>query len=305
MTQCRHYQGRTMPILINSKETFQNVPRDSLFMCLIDDGYAVVKLNNRICYLTPNLLFCIDNNVSLEILYTYKLDAHSLSFQPEFINRNINWKVINSDLYPSLQKEYNYPSFDLFYKRSQLYMGILPLTLEHKNALKRLFELIICEVTNQPDKYWSCRARAHLFKIFESANCLLQHLSSPLTDHENLIRAVIEYIYIHIGESLSIYRLCNEFHINHTTLCRNFKSLTGLQIGEYVLAKRIHLATEALAFTELKTEEIAYLYGFYDLSHFSRTFKRRMGVTPIQYRKDMQKRRKITLDMEPAAKSDT
>ena len=49
---------------------------------------------------------------------------------------------------------------------------------------------------------------------------------------------------------------------------------------------RINIARKLLEKTEMSVSAIAQEAGFYDLSHFSRIFKRERGVTPGQYRRD-------------------
>ena len=53
---------------------------------------------------------------------------------------------------------------------------------------------------------------------------------------------------------------------------------------KFVEQKRIHAAKELLSSTELQIYEIAASVGYEDPYHFSRVFKKIVGVSPQAYR---------------------
>ena len=62
----------------------------------------------------------------------------------------------------------------------------------------------------------------------------------------------------------------------------------GTTFSAYVVAQRLERARQALIgrrFGRLSITDLAQEYGFYDSSHFNRTFKRHYGITPSEYRK--------------------
>lgn len=54
---------------------------------------------------------------------------------------------------------------------------------------------------------------------------------------------------------------------------------------QFVLFRKIQLARKLLADPKLSMNEIAYMLGFSDLCHFSRTFKNQLGISPTSYKK--------------------
>ncbi|MGI6223275.1 MAG: helix-turn-helix domain-containing protein [Prevotella sp.] len=66
------------------------------------------------------------------------------------------------------------------------------------------------------------------------------------------------------------------------------KKETGRSPMEYIQAKIVDLAKEQLAGTERPISDIAYSLGFQYCQHFNRYFKRSVGKTPSQFRKEMQ-----------------
>ena len=68
-------------------------------------------------------------------------------------------------------------------------------------------------------------------------------------------------------------------------LMRAFRQHVGVTVGEYARARLVARAGEELRRGEKPLSDIALAYGFADQSHFSRTFKRFMNMTPDEYRK--------------------
>ncbi|NJP21065.1 MAG: helix-turn-helix transcriptional regulator [Hydrococcus sp. CRU_1_1] len=62
-----------------------------------------------------------------------------------------------------------------------------------------------------------------------------------------------------------------------------FKQSTGLSPHRYVIQHRIERAKELLHCQELSISDISTQLGFADHSHFTRYFKRIIGVTPKQF----------------------
>jgi AraC-like DNA-binding protein len=63
------------------------------------------------------------------------------------------------------------------------------------------------------------------------------------------------------------------------TLQTLFKT-QGASFTSYVIEQRLLLADRLLAHQTMRVTDVAYVAGFSDLSHFSRTFRRRFGLSP-------------------------
>src|SRR5690606_12517150 len=66
---------------------------------------------------------------------------------------------------------------------------------------------------------------------------------------------------------------------------RRFQRATGMTPIEYVDTLRLEEAKHALETTELPVEAIATQAGYEDASFFGRLFRRKVGLTPAQYRR--------------------
>ncbi|TYP72046.1 AraC family transcriptional regulator [Paenibacillus methanolicus] len=68
---------------------------------------------------------------------------------------------------------------------------------------------------------------------------------------------------------------------------RVFKQLTGMNVTDYVNAKRLVRAKELLLTTDDNIETIALVCGFQGMRHFYHQFRKLTGVTPLTYRRRM------------------
>jgi AraC family transcriptional regulator len=71
---------------------------------------------------------------------------------------------------------------------------------------------------------------------------------------------------------------------------RLFRAHRNCSPGEYLRQLRIAHAARELARSARSIADIAVEAGFYDQSHFTNAFKRQLGVTPAEYRRETKSR---------------
>ena len=92
-------------------------------------------------------------------------------------------------------------------------------------------------------------------------------------------------------ERITVEELAKEAMMSKSTYMRRFLQICRVTPAEYIIRKRIEVAENMLKNTNTPLSEISERIGFYDVAHFSRTFKKLKGVTPSQYRKAETERR--------------
>ncbi|MBB3842083.1 AraC-like DNA-binding protein [Runella defluvii] len=98
--------------------------------------------------------------------------------------------------------------------------------------------------------------------------------------------ALKEMIQDQIDTQLSLKDISKELDINPAYLSREFsKYFENVSYGDYIRKLRIEKALDLLENSDHTLTEIAYLTGFSDQSHFTRIFKKIIGVNPSLYRK--------------------
>lgn len=82
-----------------------------------------------------------------------------------------------------------------------------------------------------------------------------------------------------------VERMIARSGLSPRTFARRFRSATGFAPIDYVQALRIEEAKQMLETEDTGIDEIAVSVGYADTASFRRLFKRRAGLTPVQYRR--------------------
>ncbi len=118
--------------------------------------------------------------------------------------------------------------------------------------------------------------------------CLLVKNHS-LRGYTKIIQFVINYISLHLDESLTLVRLSELANVNPSYLSARFKKETGETLTEFINQKRVQQAILLLNSTDLPINQIAERVGVLDENYFSRLFRKHLGKSPRAYRKAIKK----------------
>jgi transcriptional regulator GlxA family with amidase domain len=89
----------------------------------------------------------------------------------------------------------------------------------------------------------------------------------------------------HYDESTPVAAMEGLSGLSERSFKRRFKRATGMSPMEYVHTLRLEETKQLLETTDLPVEAVANEVGYEDASFFGRLFKRKVGLTPAQYRK--------------------
>lgn len=98
------------------------------------------------------------------------------------------------------------------------------------------------------------------------------------------LELAVEMLRERFAERLTITEVATTVGVHPVHLAREFRRFKGCTVGEYVRRLRIERACRQLHNSEERLAAIASAAGFSDQSHFCRTFKRVIGMTPNEYR---------------------
>ena len=101
---------------------------------------------------------------------------------------------------------------------------------------------------------------------------------------QKLVSDIISYINLNYECSVSNEDIAEKFHFNSAYLNRVFRENTGISMHEFVVGCRIASAKEMLRSQEITIGEVAEKCGFSSFYHFTKTFKKKTGITPSEYR---------------------
>ncbi len=98
------------------------------------------------------------------------------------------------------------------------------------------------------------------------------------------LNRVIDFINQNFAKDLRLWELAGLAGMSPHYFCELFKSSTGLTPYRYVLHCRIERAKQYLRDPKLTVAGVGETVGFADQSHFTKVFRRIVGVTPMEYR---------------------
>ena len=130
--------------------------------------------------------------------------------------------------------------------------------------------------------------------IEASVKRFLQFLKAYSEENENEYCAlnfdrfneINTYIEKHICSKFCLNELTEKANINKFGFAKKFKASTGMTPINYILMKKI-FSSKKLIDSNSELTDIAYQYNFTDLAHFSKTFKRFIGVSPKKYKESL------------------
>ena len=89
----------------------------------------------------------------------------------------------------------------------------------------------------------------------------------------------------HYLELTSLGEIASTCHVDQAYLCRLFKRFDQQSPYQYLLRLRMNYAAELLLVPGTLVKEVADKLGFEDQFHFSRTFKKVLGISPVSFGK--------------------
>lgn len=130
----------------------------------------------------------------------------------------------------------------------------------------------------------SCQMAVHLLRRHSQIKFREPGENDSLTFQQ--LRLVRDYIREHLHENILLQDLAGSVALSRFHFSRQFRNTVGTTPHEFVLRHRITYAQALLRRTRFSLREVASACGFADQSHMTRVFRKRLGITPGQYRHD-------------------
>ncbi|MDG5854590.1 response regulator transcription factor [Clostridium beijerinckii] len=105
-----------------------------------------------------------------------------------------------------------------------------------------------------------------------------------------LFESVKQFIRENIETELELEKLASNFGLSVYYFSRTFKEVTGINFSEYVNKCRIDVAKELLSTGEMNVKEVCYKVGYNDPNYFSKVFKKYEGVSPANFKGNMEEK---------------
>lgn len=101
-----------------------------------------------------------------------------------------------------------------------------------------------------------------------------------------VINKILKHLHLNIESEISLEKLAEDLNLSASYISSCFKKQMGISIMKYAKKIRIDRAKVLLTTTDISILDLSVSLGFYDQSHFSKTFKKFTGVSPSKYRNE-------------------
>ena len=112
-----------------------------------------------------------------------------------------------------------------------------------------------------------------------------RYASTRFETTNSRVNRIHEYLMKNYQQEINLEEIAGLVHMAPASVCRFFKSSTGMTIFEYLNKIKIDYSCRLLLNTDLNVVNISYDCGFNNLSHFNKQFRKFIRQTPSQYRK--------------------
>lgn len=141
-------------------------------------------------------------------------------------------------------------------------------------------------------------ARLHLLDWHHVGQQPFAMLARRRQTQDAVIARCQEWVARHYDQDAPVAAMVRLSGLAERSFKRRFTQATGMSPLEYVHALRLEETKHLLETTELPIDAVANEVGYGDASFFSRLFRRKVGLTPAQYRKRFKALRRA---LEPGA----
>lgn len=203
----------------------------------------------------------------------------NLHFEPQYI-------------YTPLQSGQDNSFLKIFFDRSEQFCNRLPRDHAATKEILRSFGELENEFTQKSENY-ELMIKVKLLSMLVLMSRELGYTNTQT--HKRLSQAkcprelvsVMNYVNCHFDSDINLNVLSRVGNMSPNYLCTVFKQITGMTIWEYVLIRRIDEAKRMLRESNESILNIQLMCGFHTSSNFNKAFKKLVGMTPSEYKKQL------------------
>lgn len=151
--------------------------------------------------------------------------------------------------------------------------------IEHYYEMERILHALYESIGNRYE-YAKC---AQISLIYQFFSVLMKN--SNQKENIDAVYSAKKMIDYNFNKNITVKNVADALHFSPEYLTRQFTERYGLSPKEYIINKRIESAKKLLCNRELSVMEISNSVGYGDQLYFSRIFKKKTGLSPLEYRK--------------------
>ncbi len=165
---------------------------------------------------------------------------------------------------------------DFFKEAQKTYRNVLEEEQENRKRLQAYYAYSSLAVWQADFMEWLLALHERINSRFDSSK------------NQQKIKQAIAYIQENFDQDLNMAVVSNHISMNYSLFSYLFKEYTGSNFVNYLKGIRMEEAKRLLAETDLRIIEISAKIGYDNEKHFMKIFKASCGVSPSEYRKNVQ-----------------
>ncbi|MFV0518171.1 MAG: helix-turn-helix domain-containing protein [Aminipila sp.] len=159
--------------------------------------------------------------------------------------------------------------------------GIVEIAEEYKLDIVEMLKTVTLEVKLRFDRYG---IRYNTFLLITDVLTQLFDEMDKEYYYVDDVTKVLNYIDRNIKGGITLDEAAEHINMSSCYFSKLFKKATNENFITYVTNSRIELAKEMLRYTTLPIINIAYDLSYNETNYFSKAFKKKVGITPSEYR---------------------
>lgn len=238
------------------------------FALLINSGnievsYGDQTIQNPESYLvfhSPNLVYSFSHNNALEGYVVYFKSECFSFFKPDFHQQ--------------------FPLFD------RLHTNLFKFDHSTFGQLAPHFEAVFTAY-ERSSRAQHMEARIKLLGLlYHLQDFALQTNINPVSKQQTLLRRFIQLIDNHYIDKRTVQEYADMLAVSANHLSQSVKQLSGKNALTFIAARLASEARALIQYTDLEITQIAYHLNFSDPANFGKFFKKQIGLSPSEFRKE-------------------
>lgn len=272
---------------------------------LIRDGIIMIRKHPRFCFVSKHSHNYLEINYVLSGEVTQILDGNKLTLKQGemvFLSRNAKHEFLPANegdillnfiilpefftfIFPFIDSQGNMKKFLLNLLSNKDENNSIIFRLGNCEPVQNLIQNILMTYEEKDERMNELLRSYFLVLIYE----LLKHAEeAEQTETANYDSVLLFKTYNYIENNYvggSLKELSEILKEDYNYLSKKLKKLTGFSFQQLLEKERLKVSKNLLETTDISINDIAYHVGYNNLTFFYSLFKKRVGMTPLQYRK--------------------
>ena len=248
-------------------------------LVIVMEGHATHVVENEQYPISKGDVFVLDQYTHHRYIEAEDFRICNIMFRPEVMFENIYHIRQNTGFQALFVLE-------PYYAQKHQFCSRLHLNVDDYSTIRKLIAEIMLEHTDKHDG-WQTIVYAKFIQLCVMLSRLYQ--SYDAEEHNSIFKlaAAVAYIEKNFCSDISVTELAQISGYSERQFSRLFKSAFSTPPNTYITNLRIQKAQQLLKNSSQSIGEISWSCGYDDQNYFSRIFKKTVGLTPTEYKRNL------------------